>query len=45
MLGELFDIRTGEEIPTWAALCMIAGICAVCVTMLNKKLRGREVVS
>jgi ABC-2 type transport system permease protein len=45
MLGELFDIRTGEEIPIWAAWLVVGGVFAVCVMLLNRKLRGREVVS
>ena len=45
MLGEMFDIRTGDEIPIWAAWLMVGGVFAVCVMLLNKKLRGREVVS
>ncbi|HYO82147.1 MAG TPA: hypothetical protein VES20_12150 [Bryobacteraceae bacterium] len=45
LLGELFDIRTGDEIPIWAAWMAVAGISAVCVALLNRKLRAKEVVS
>jgi ABC-2 type transport system permease protein len=44
-LGEMFNIRRGDEIPMWAAWLMVAAICGVCVLLLNKKLRGKEVVS
>lgn len=44
VLGELFDIRTGDEIPLWAAWMMVGAIFAVCILLLDKKLRGREVV-
>jgi ABC-2 type transport system permease protein len=45
MLGEMFDIRTGDEIPLWAAWVVVAGMFAACVLLLNRKLRAREVVS
>lgn len=45
ILGTLFNVRRGDEVPQWAAWMMLAAICAACVWMLNKKLRGREVVS
>jgi ABC-2 type transport system permease protein len=44
-LGELFNVRRGDEVPLWAACMMLALIAGVCVLLLNKKLRGREVVS
>lgn len=45
LLGEMFDIRTTEDVPLWAAWMMVGMIFAVCVMVLDKKLRGREVVS
>jgi ABC-2 type transport system permease protein len=45
VLGEVFDIRTTDEIPRWAAWAMVAAIFAVCIKVLDRKLRGREVVS
>jgi ABC-2 type transport system permease protein len=45
LLGALFNVRRGDEVPQWAAWMMLACICAVCIYMLNKRLRGREVVS
>lgn len=44
ILGEMFNIRTGDEVPIWAVWAMVALIFSACVLMLNKKLRGREVV-
>jgi ABC-2 type transport system permease protein len=44
LLGEMFNIRTGDEVPLWAVWSMISVIFAACVLALNKKLRGREVV-
>jgi hypothetical protein len=38
-------VRRGDEVPQWAAWAMLTAICVVCVYMLNKRLRGREVVS
>lgn len=45
ILGTLFNVRRGDEVPQWAAWMMLAGICAACVWALNRKLKGREVVS
>lgn len=45
MIGEAFDIRTGEEIPLLAAWTMLALMCSACIWLLNRKLRAREVVS
>jgi ABC-2 type transport system permease protein len=44
LLGELFDIRR-NEVPLWAAWVMLAVMAGICVLLLNKRLRGREVVS
>jgi ABC-2 type transport system permease protein len=45
LLGELFDVRRGNEVPLWAAWLMLAIIAGICVLLLNRRLRGREVVS
>jgi ABC-2 type transport system permease protein len=45
LLGELFNVRSGNELPLWAACLMLAAIAGLCVLLLNKRLRGREVVS
>ena len=43
VLGEMFNIRTGDELPLWAVWCMVGFIFSACVMLLNRKLRGREV--
>jgi ABC-2 type transport system permease protein len=43
LLGEMFNIRTGDELPLWAVWCMVGVIFSACVMLLNRKLRGREV--
>lgn len=45
LLGELFEIRRGDDVPQWAAWLMIAALCSFCVWLLHRRLRGREVVS
>ena len=45
LLGEMFNIRTGEEVPIWLVWTMVAAMFIACVLLLNRKLRGREVVS
>jgi ABC-2 type transport system permease protein len=45
LLGEMFNIRRGDELPLWAAWVMLAVMAGICVMLLNKRLRGREVVS
>jgi hypothetical protein len=44
ILGELFGVRRGEEYPLWAAWMALAVVCAVCIVLLNRRLRAREVV-
>jgi len=39
-----FRVRRGEEIPEWCAWLMLAGLCALCLWMLSRKIRGVEVV-
>ena len=45
ILGTFFDVRGAEDVPQWAAWMMMALIFAACVWMLDRKLKGREVVS
>jgi ABC-2 type transport system permease protein len=45
LLGEMFNVRRGDEVPLWAAWLMLCAIAGICVLLLNKRLRGREVVS
>jgi hypothetical protein len=45
LLGTLFNVRRGDEVPQWAAWAMLLGMCAFCVWLLDRKLRAREVVS
>ena len=45
VLGELFDVRAGDEIPLWGCWLMLALMAGVCILLLNRKLRAREVVS
>lgn len=45
MFGELFNIRRGDEIPLWSACLVLALLSIFCVWLLNRRLRGREVVS
>ncbi|MBI4875841.1 MAG: hypothetical protein HY822_14490 [Acidobacteria bacterium] len=39
-----FRIKSGEEIPVWAAWLALGSICALCAWLLNRKIRGVEVV-
>jgi len=45
LLGTLFDVRQSDDVPQWAAWAMIVTMCAVCIWLLDQKLRAREVVS
>lgn len=45
MLGEMFNVQTGNELPLWAVCLALGAVAGCCVLLLNKKLRGREVVS
>jgi ABC-2 type transport system permease protein len=45
LLGELFNVRQSEDVPQWAAWATVTLMCGVCVWLLNRKLRAREVVS
>ncbi len=45
ILGGLFNIRRGDEVPVWAAWTMFSIMCLACIWLLNRRLRAREVVS
>ena len=45
LLGSLFNIRRGDEVPVWAAWTMFSVMCIACIWLLNRRLRAREVVS
>ncbi|MEJ7608950.1 MAG: ABC transporter permease [Bryobacteraceae bacterium] len=45
IIGEMFDIRRGDELPQWLAWLVVVLICGLCVWMLDRRLRGREVVA
>lgn len=42
--ARLFSVRTGEELPLWTALIGLVLILAGCVALLEKNIRGCEVV-
>jgi ABC-2 type transport system permease protein len=42
---EMLDERQMRDLPTWAAWAGLLLACAICGWMLNRRLRGREVVS
>jgi ABC-2 type transport system permease protein len=39
-----FRVPQGEEIPLWCCWAVLIGLCLVCLYMLNRKIRGAEVV-
>ncbi len=39
------EVRAFRELPTWAAWAGLLATCALCVWLLDKRLRAREVVS
>ena len=39
-----FRVDSGEQIPIWCCWVALAGVCAVCLALLAKKIRGAEVV-
>ena len=45
ILGGLFNIRRGDEVPVWAAWTMFVLLCAGCIWLLNRRLQAKEVVS
>jgi ABC-2 type transport system permease protein len=42
--GAVFFRAGGEEVPIWCCWAALIGICAVCLWLLGKKIRGAEVV-
>lgn len=40
-----FRVIENEVIPVWCCWAMLAGICAFCIWLLARKIRGTEVVS
>jgi hypothetical protein len=45
MAREALDHRRLGELPPWAAWAGLLATCALCVWLLDKRLRAREVVS
>jgi ABC-2 type transport system permease protein len=45
IFGEILDIRRGDEVPAYMAWIVVGALFAVCILLLNKRLRAREVVS
>ena len=41
----MFDERRGAELPVWAAWLGLLAVCALCLWLLDRRLRAREVVS
>ena len=39
-----FGVERGEELPIWMCWAVLAAMCAVCVRLLDVKIRGVEVV-
>jgi hypothetical protein len=44
MAREMFN-EAGRDLPTWAAWAGLAAVAALSVWLLDRRLRGREVVS
>jgi ABC-2 type transport system permease protein len=42
---EMLDDRRGRDLPVWAAWMGLLAVCAICLWLLNRRLRAREVVS
>ena len=40
----LFRVTRGEELPLWGAIGGLLVVCAVCLLLLDKKVRACEVV-
>jgi ABC-2 type transport system permease protein len=45
LLGEMFNVRSADEVPVWVVCLMLTLISGICVMLLSRRLRGREVVS
>jgi ABC-2 type transport system permease protein len=39
-----FRVARGEEIPVWCCWAVLAGLCLLCLHLLQRKIRGAEVV-
>jgi ABC-2 type transport system permease protein len=42
---EMLDDRRARDVPSWAAWAALLATCALCMWLLNRRLRAREVVS
>lgn len=42
---EMLDDRRGADLPLWAAWLALLVLCALCLWILNRRLRAREVVA
>jgi len=42
--GVFFKIPDGEEIPLWCCWAALAVLCGICLFMLQRKIRGAEVI-
>ena len=42
--GWFFRVAQGEEIPIWCCWLVLTALCALCLYMLSRKIRGVEVV-
>jgi ABC-2 type transport system permease protein len=42
---EMLEDRRGADLPVWAAWAGLAAVCLLCLWLLNRRLRAREVVS
>ncbi|MDE3168110.1 MAG: hypothetical protein KGN36_20075 [Acidobacteriota bacterium] len=42
--GAFFRMPAGQELPLWSCWMALAVLCAVCLYMLSRKIRGAEVV-
>jgi hypothetical protein len=39
-----FRVPRGEELPMWCSWAALLALCGICLYMLARKIRGREVV-
>lgn len=42
--GVFFRVTQGEELPMWCCWAALVALCGACLYMLNRKIRGAEVV-
>lgn len=45
IVSNLVDDRRVRDVPTWAAWAALLATCALCMWLLNRRLRAREIVS